>query len=537
MSNNDNTQAPAGETPEGDTPVDAVSADQLPVEEPALEIDLGEHQQDLSDAQIPAASDAPAQEGELSNKSTYTPLPPLAPSTTVKQDFETFLDLGKVVWSDSAETLSLPETTPERTDQALTSFPNENVGASKEGREWALGLERAGAVTTRQNWFGQVFDREGSQWRQTVQSEKGGLHAAYPSFKDEVGTKITGERAMLRVRALVGLGSMVHVPLWHSGFWITLKAPPDSELLELHRRLSEEKITLGRQTWGLSFANNSVFLSAWVTDFILANSYGTTLKDPSDLRAKISSLDIPTLIWGIACVIWPRGFQYARSVLDQTEKQYNIIKEKLNVPKLFWTDISSLTPWQISHMGNRHGATMSNEAVQRYRDEFTRGKGREVELTEALKLTLRVPSLDQYLNSGQKWVNNIVAMVDRAFAMKNEDQARDAFISDQGKATNMRQFSHWVEFIDAEGRVIDDEETIEQTFDALSSSDDLRRKFFEHVRVFMEDSTISTVAVPAASEEDRAKALPRFPHLLPLDVLSVFFILLVQRTLLIQSRD
>jgi len=402
---------------------------------------------------------------------------------------------------------------------------------------WVKTLEQAGAVTTRQNWFGKMFDREPSQWRQSVPSEKGGLHAAYPSFKDEVGTKITGERAMLRVRALVGLGSMVHVPLWHSGFWITLKAPPDTELLELHRRLAEEKITLGRQTWGLSFANNSVFLSAWVTDFILANSYGTTLKDPSELRSKISSLDIPTLIWGIACVIWPRGFQYARSVLDQTEHQYLTIKEKLNVPKLFWTDTSSLTPWQISHMGNRHGATMSNEAVQRYREEFTRGKGREVQLTDELKLMLRVPSLDQYLNSGQKWVNNIVAMVDRAFAMKNQDQARDAFISDQGKATNMRQFSHWVESIDAEGRVIDDEATIEQTFDALSSSDELRRKFFEHVRVFMEDATISTVAVPAASEEDRAKALPRFPHLLPLDVLSVFFILLVQRTQLIQSRD
>jgi hypothetical protein len=533
MSNNDNTQEPDSGMPDG--AVNVVPATLPTPEEPTMEMDLSEPQQDLSAEQAPVVA-KPAAEDELDDKPTITPLAPLAPSTTVRQEFETFFELGKVAWNDDAETLPIPETTTERIDQALTAFPNEDIAASEQGREWAATLEQSGSVLTRKAYFGEAMEREGSNWRQTVTGEKGNLHAAFPSFKDEPGAKITGERAMLRVRALVGLGSMIHVPLWHSGFWITLKAPPESEMLNLHARLAEEKIALGRQTWGLSFANNSVFLAGWVTDFILANSFGTTLKDPNDLRSKISSLDIPTLIWGIASVIWPRGFQYARSVLDQSGEQYQIVKERLNIPKLFWTDTSTLTPWQISHMGNRHGQTMSPESVARYRDEFTRGKGRLVSIHENVKVMLRVPSLDQYLNSGQKWVNNIVAMVDRAFAMKNEDQLRDAYIMDQGKATNMRQFAHWVEYIDADGRIIEDEATIESTFDALSSSDEMRGAFFEEVRKFMEDSTVSVVAVPAASEEDRKRELPRFPHLLPIDALSVFFILLVQKIRIIRSR-
>jgi len=466
----------------------------------------------------------------------FLKLDPLPPSKTVQQDDETFLDLGKVQWVDTLETLAIPEETPERTDQVVASFPNEDINSTPKGAEWSGYLRGSTAVRTRGNWFGEIFEREGSAWRQSVTGQKGKLNAAFPTFKDEPGSKITGERAMLRVRALVGLGSMIHVPLWHSGFWITLKAPPDGELLELHHQLAEEKIRLGRQTWGLSLANNSVFLASSVTDFIIRNSYGTSLKDPGELRSKISSLDIPTLVWGIACVIWPRGFQYARSVLDQSGENYRVIKEKLNIPKLFWTDTNALTPWQISHMGNRNGPTMSPETVQRYRDDFTRGKGREIELAPGLKFMLRVPTLDQYLNSGQKWVNNIVAMADKAFQFPN-DAARSAFVVSQGKATNMRQFAHWVESIDADGRLIADEGTIETTLDALSSDDTLRAKFFDEVRKFMEDSTVSTVALPAATAGEREKALPRFPHLLPLDTLSTFFILLVQKIQLIESRE
>jgi hypothetical protein len=166
---------------------------------------------------------------------------------------------------------------------------------------------------------------------------------------------------------------------------------------------------------------------------------------------------------------------------------------------------------------------------------------RKVRLTDQISITLRRATMDQYLNSGAKWVNNIIRLVDEAFERPANEAVRDAYIMDQGKATNMRQYAHMVESIDiggeddADPQRITDEETIEQTLDVLSANDDIREAYFKGNKDFIEDATIAIVAVPVTEDEDRG-ALPRFPHLLAIDPLSVFFILLVQKIPQIQMR-
>jgi hypothetical protein len=153
-----------------------------------------------------------------------------------------------------------------------------------------------------------------------------------------------------------------------------------------------------------------------------------------------------------------------------------------------------------------------------------------------MSTTLRIPNIDQYLTSGQKWINNIVAMIDKAFNLEPNDSVRDNHIMDQGRATNMRQFTHFVESLEVAGDIIDDLDTLEQTFDVLSSSDDIRDAYFNGVKEFIEDSTIAVIAIPV-TENEETSGLPRFPHLLPIDVLSTFFILLVQKVTQVQNRD
>jgi hypothetical protein len=308
-------------------------------------------------------------------------------------------------------------------------------------------------------------------------------------------------------------------------------------MLELNRRISEEKISLGRATYGLAYANNSVFFAGWLIDFALSHVYDTSLKAEvaDDIRSRINQLDVPLLIWGITCTIWPNGFPYARAVLDQTNGQTKVIKEKVNVGRLLWVDNSSLTPWQISHMAQRHGNSMTAESLERYRNEFVRGKGRTIKLNDTISATLRVPNVDQYLTSGQKWVNNIVSMVDRAFGMSSDEGARDTYIMDQSKATNMRQFGHFIESLEVLDGVIDDVETLDLTIDALSSSNEIRKEFFKGIKSFIEDSTMAVIAIPVTEDEEKSD-LPRFPHLLPIDVMSVFFIALTTLIYKIQAR-
>jgi len=455
------------------------------------------------------------------------------PSNTVRQDAPVFEPAPN--WDPNDITLAFPSDTFARTQEAIDRLPNVNIGDTEDGREWTDILRESRRTVQYKDQFIASIEREGAQYRQAVPSERGPLSAAAPSFKDTENSKLTGERAVLRVRALLNMGSIVQIPLWHSGFWLSLKAPSEGDMLELNRRLMEEKISLGRSTYGLAYANTSVFFVGAIMDFALSHYYDSTLKDNSlaNVRSKISSLDIPLIAWGLACVIWPRGFQYARAILDGETNR--TIKERLNVGKLLWTDTSSLTAWQISHMAQRSGNTMTAEAVQRYRDEFTRGKGRTIELRENLKITVAVPSMDEYLTSGQKWVNNIVRMVDTALAAPAEGNERDSIIYDHGKATNMRQYSHWVESIEAGSNLIEDQETLEQTIDVLSADDEIRAKYFQGIREYMEDSTIALIAVPAATEQEES-GMPRFPHLLPLDAMSTFFTLLVQKVTKIQNR-
>ena len=460
---------------------------------------------------------------------------PRPPSTNTQQDSEVYAPLAKAV-TENDVLLSLPPDSQANIAAALDAMPNINLTETREGDEWLNNLRASTYSVPFRDYFAATLARPNAAYRQTVPSERGPLAAGAPRFNDNT-TKLTGERAVLRIRALTGLGSVVRIPLWHSGFWISIKAPGDGALLELNRRLAEEKITLGRATYGLAFANNSVLYAGWLMDFALAHIYDSSLKtelQPS-MRERISSLDIPIIAWGLACVIWPGGFPYARSVLSPDGESQKVIKEKLLVGKLMFTDTSSLSQWQISHMASNHGSTMTAEMLERYRAEFTRGKGRTIDLTPNLKVTLRNPSMDQYLTSGMKWVNGIVNMVDRALGMPPSDGVRDNYILDQGKATNMRQYSHFVESIDADGQLIDDAETLEASFDALSSNDDIRDTFFKAVRDFVEDATVSVIAIPVTEEGEKSE-LPRFPHLLAIDPLSVFFILLVQKIPQIQAR-
>jgi hypothetical protein len=492
-------------------------AEEAPVVEPVL-------------AEAPAATPE-----EDSTELGFKPVEPRPDSTTVVQQFETFQPLDKKGWSDNLEFLPIPSETKERAADILSSMPNLTVSNTPRGVEWERFLDAAENVGTYDDAFVDTVEREGSQYRQAVESERGLLGASVPRFHEKEGAKLVGQQALLRIRALTGLGTIIQIPLWHSGFWITLKAPTDSDLLELNRRMAEEKVNLGRYTYGLAYSNTSVFYTAWVMDFVFANVYECSLKDRTNLEQKISALDIPILAWGLACTIWPSGFQYAKSVLDQAGGAERVIKEKLSIGRLHWTDTAALTPWQIAHMANRHAGTITDDLLVRYRAEFTRGQGRKIQLNDNIAVTLRVPNVEQQLNSGQAWINNIVAMVDRAFGLPPEAEQRNRYIDEQGRATNLRQFGQWIESIHPGSNVIDDADSINEAIDVMSSSPEMRDAFFKGVRRFMEDSTISLIALPV-TEAVEAKPLPRFPHLIPLDVLSTFFILLVQKVRLIQAR-
>lgn len=461
---------------------------------------------------------------------------PLPDSTTVVQESPVFLPLGAEFNPDGI-TMAVPGASEDEMAEALNNMPNIELGATEEGRDWMAAAQAGYRNTTPRNMLASTGDREGSRWEQTVKSERGPIGAARPRSSDNDGVKLKGEAAVLAIRQAIGLGGVIRIPLWHSGFHITLKTPTDAAILELERRITEEKVLLGRMTNGMLFSNTSVFIASYLVDFAMQHLFETSLKNKENIADKIVSHDIQHLAWGLATAIWPSGFQYVRSVLGETDAQNKVLRDKIAIGKLQWTDTSQLSKWQINHMSSVMSGSMTDDAIKKYREEFLNQTPRKVEINDKLSITLKVPSLAEHITSGQKWVNSIVVMTDKVFGMEQDVDERNQYIYEQGQATYMRQYGHWIESIEfGNGTSIEDTETIDETISALSSDDVIRNKFVEATTKYIEDTTVSMIAVPtvAASEEQK---YPRWPHLLPIDAMATFFTLLGQKVSQIRARQ
>lgn len=454
-----------------------------------------------------------------------------------EQQFEIFEPLPEA-WVKNPEAIEELAIIPESIEvinERVQSVPNLDIGNSAEIANWNRTLQDSLETAMPGNSFQATLERKESFFVQKPEHEGHPLMAGTPRFDVSAGEKVSGERAVMRVRSLLGMGTMLQIPLWHSGFWITIKAPGEGALLELQRRLIEEKINLGRTSRGLVFSNTSVYMSRWLTDFVLEHTYDSTIKDPNpNYRTLIRSLDIPTIIWGLACTVWPNGFKYTRACITDPTKCQHVVSEKINLSKLLWVDRNSLTPWQLAHMSSRAGSSMSLESIQRYIVEFTRGRSRMVKMGDNnISVEFKVPNLDEYIKAGIHWVDDIVQMIDSSLSNNNDQSARNFNITQLGKATTLRQYSHWVQSIDAHGVTIEDRESIENSLNDMSTDSDVRKLYLEGVKKYIDDATIAVVAVPSYEcpkcTNLQKSNLPRFPHLLPIDTMSSFFTLLVPR--------
>lgn len=454
-------------------------------------------------------------------------------SSTVEQESPILVEpKGKIkIDSDDLEQVSIPPMPTGPLFKFGENFPNLRIEESEEGRQWLRAYQNGFYSTPIKDQFISRLKKPGSKFKQYVEYEGQKLRAGQVKLGTNPQDKLTGEKAVYWVKSVTGQGGIIQIPLWHSGFWVSIKTPSEISLLELNQRISEDKVQVGRQTYGLVFSNTSVFFTGYLMDFILDHVFEHSLKDVKDIRPFIVSQDIHQLVWGLGCAIWKNGFQYTRSVINRDNTVGKTIKALVAVPKMCFTDDSCLTEWQKSHMAGRHGKNMTVESIEKYRREFTIGHTRTVTLDEDDDITmeLTVPYLDKYINSGQKWINFLISKVDSAMKIDSDDGRRNDYIMSYGKASMLRQYCHWVKSITVQGRKFEDIETVESLLDDLSARKSVREIYFKEIGKFIDDTTVSMIAVPAVKDVDPIDLYPRFPYLVPIDPLMVFFTLLVQK--------
>jgi hypothetical protein len=472
----------------------------------------------------------------------------MAPATNVEvsQDCSSPLTDKIKAKFDGFETISLLNCPTDVFAEIMDQIPNLDLASSEDGQKWVALLDEARQYNYRGNALMDALTRKDSMWRQSVKNGVEELRAGRPRLGDNTdpANRLTGERAVLKMQAVLGLGAIVQIPLWHSGIWLSLKAPSEAELLELERRIAMEKVALGRYTNGLIFSSTAVYTNMFLVNLALSKVYDATVKDISaDALKKIIKLsDLPTLIWALAGTVWPNGYPYKQPCLADPANCTHVMEELLNISKLSFTDNRAFTESQCKHMSNRN-AKHTPEALAKYQEDFKFQDGRTFEMADgAVAVDLRVPTLADYEESGYDWVDSIVNNTDSAFGTAMTDNERNAYIVNQGKATALRQYGHWIErlVLAGDGGIIEDRQSIDQSVTALSANGAVQEEFLDGIRKYIDSTTVSLIAVPRyecpSCHKDANPEDKKHPHLVPLDVARVFFTQLGQRSFKVTSR-
>lgn len=454
----------------------------------------------------------------------------------VTQDYPTAL--GET--TASTDSIVLPSNFDRETRDVLEKMPNVNLLDSPQTRQWASDVVEGLELTTHNEAFISPLEQDDADFKQKLEDNGMSLMAASPKFKSIQNETLKGERAVIRLISHLGMGTLFQTPLWHSGLWVTFKPPTESELIELNRILVADKIMFGRYTYGLVFSNLLSYTTDRLVDFALAHVYDLTAKSDAitvdNIKDHISCLDIPSLLWGFVCTMYPKGFKYRRACINDPEKCNFVLDEILNVIKLQWTNNNALTEWQKTFMAGRQSKTKDIDSINRYKEELRSAKQRRLVINEGLDnevaIIIKTPNITQYIEAGYRWINDITDTVNRTLSLNANDEERNTLITRYGQASAMRQYVHWIDSIEYDTNVINDSETLESTLDVLSSDDEIRTQFIKGVIDYINHNTLSIIGIPVYDcpkcnkTQEVDHQLPMHTNIIPIDVIQLFFALL-----------
>lgn len=461
------------------------------------------------------------------------------------------------IFEQHPTTKKLPKdyTSPERVDlpgapysyiqYSFSKTPNINLTSAAEASTWGRSIEESLSIFCPEQQFQTTLEDPKAKFVQDVDSPKGKLFPSAPRLATQNNSVVQGERGVIQFLDYLGLGTVFRTPLWNTGIWITLKAPSDTRLLELQRQIANEKYTLGRTTYGLALSNRSVYIANILLDFALEHLYQTNISTEKNLKEIISSNDITTVVWALANVIWNNGFRYRKGCTHNPEVCQHVVEELLNLSKLLWVNENAFTPYQRLHMTKTKTKEVTEDDVKRYKEENILNRKytfKVVSNEKNIEFVLRIPTAAEYIESGQRWVSDIVSMVNAAIGTDNNLDERNQLILNHSNATDMRQHIHWVEKLIFDSNEISDRQTLESIFDRLSAEDAIRHRFNQEIKSFTESTTSTVIGIlsydcPNCGGHVKFNGTDEnFKSVIPIEVYDVFFKLLVQKTQNITTR-
>lgn len=388
-----------------------------------------------------------------------------------------------------------------------------------------------------------------SKWRQEYGSQALGYANYWHVERVEHGEVLTGEKARRLAKVAIGGGRTENLPLWQSGFWITITPPLEADWNTLDEEILEQRKTFGWDHFGVAFSNYSVYLMEKLQNFALkfittcsimdddASKPDATKTAGEVVREHIDYFDIPVLLAYVAHASYPNGFPYVRpAMLDKIEGGAGtLVPETLNLYRCVQHDFGRIDEWQISHMANRRRWSMSVEDVRTYQDHVSnhRKHNEVVEINEHLHLVLDTPTMAAMIKSTDMWLTSMKAALAASLTLGRSDGQRQESIRRHSRIATLRALAPWVASMriikDGKTSYIESRDDIDAIMVDARNDTQLGNKIYDGVMQYIGDTALSIVAVPVDPE------LPGMPKdgkdgtkqkMVPLDITSLVFILL-----------
>ena len=370
------------------------------------------------------------------------------------------------------------------------------------------------------------------------------LNLAGVHFKQK--DKMSKSASVAIFNAILNVGEVVQIPLWHSGFWVTLKPVKERDIVNLNIILKNNVVEMGRYTNTLIYTNYNVMYVKILTDFIKENivDYTINIDSGEDIRSYIRIEDLNILLNGLVSSMYPAGYDISRSCQNSLIFTDNNSKEtkcdytsvvKIDPKKLLWVNKKLLTDKMLLQMAKKSSKAVSVDEVKEYQRLLYENRGINqlvIDKDNDNKITIEFTSPDilTHCDKGEEWIDLLVEENEKNLMANKDSEIKNQRLLELVYASKIGLYRSFIKSIKVNDNIVsEDQDTIDNFIDIMSASQDIVTSVFDHLTKYKNETTIAVIATPAYTcpnckhYNNASDPLKDFEQLVPIDVISVFF--------------
>lgn len=374
---------------------------------------------------------------------------------------------------------------------------------------------------------------------------------------DEEGI-VRGSAFLRALRTAANTGGHARIPLWSSGFWVTVGDFNTTEIFRTASRLKEIRDNIGLSTNGLLYSIEDVHINTAIIDFLLDHVIDSNLKDWTNkniLRQALLITDSQHLMAGGLDAMYQNGYplhQECRNALktsgkDKCTYSTHSPEEKLkNVSRLHFNrtalKIGSRFPAKAHRFMTKEEVTL--EEVREYQQEIMDHNnishviGNYEPSGVRIRLYGTTPNYSRYRTEGSRWVADVISIAeDLVIEGRTEQQdyeQRQRMIANRSQQVMAQHQHSWIEKIQVNKAINDSREDILEGLAILSENRELCKQVREDIRAYSKRqmhcfTAISDWVCPECKSTQ--PGVDEEINLIPLNMTAYFFTILVDRAL------